>query len=176
MEKHQLIQKIQQEPLRIIEWLGALTELEQKIISILYQKNQAMFVKKLQTELLKNTYYIQIGFEQKVDNFPFDPSLEILDDFLMEGQLKELNCVLSNDKNSEELNKHSFDTFLKIVDKKKSIQPPSQRRIRDICLGLNQINILNSRESPSKKTKNLFYLNPLLRSFLDDYKKQKNEK
>lgn len=175
MEKQKIIQNIQENPSGVVEWLSALTDLEQKIVALLYQRKQSMFVKQILRELLKNTYLQQIGKNDSVSKYPFIPSLELIEDFVMDEDLKQINNFFqeSQKKNNQNMNKYSFNNFLKFIEGNSAIKLPSQRRIKECCETLVDINLLLSRQADSKKTKKLYFLNPNLRAILDKHQNEK---
>lgn len=160
LEKISSLQKL--DPDFVLSWLGGLTDLEQKIVSVMYIYNKALTIKDVSNSLIKNTlsvliksdYPPQIIHSREFD-FPF-VSYYPIDE--------EIKPKVSNLSQSEKM------TFLK-----KEFKFPSFRRIDKSIQDLMSMGIILSREGKleNEKIKGLYYLNPVIRSKLNELKNNK---
>jgi hypothetical protein len=163
LEKIKSLQKL--EPDFVMSWLGGLTDLEQKILSVVYIYNKALTIKDIMNFLVKNTlsvltsrdYPPNIEYLREFD-FPFS-SYYVIDKEVMKKLYPEV------DKKSKNL---------QIL--KKEFKFPSFRRVDKSIQDLISMGVVLVREGELKneKIKGLYYLNPIIRSQLNKLKENMN--
>jgi hypothetical protein len=164
LEKIKSLQKL--EPDFVLSWLGSLTDLEQKIVSVMYIYNKALTIKDVINSLIKNTfthltskdYPPKIRYIKELD-FPF-VSYYSLD---KEEKQKILRIVSMPQSES-----------IKVL--KKEIKFPSFRRIDKSIQDLISMGVVLVREEELKneKIKGLYYLNPVISFKLNKIKENMN--
>lgn len=153
-EKIKSLQKL--EPDFVLSWLGGLTDLEQKIISNLYQVNQAVTIKEIMDKIIKNTLYANFSKSYPEPYiFPFN-SFFILD-----------TKIILNLKGLHPLSPEALTKL------KKEFKFPSFRRIDKSIQDLINMGIIHAREGKleNEKIKGLYYLNPIIRTQLNKLNK-----
>lgn len=143
------------EPEYIASWLAGLTELEQKIVSAIYQRNRAVSIGEVMAMFTINTLYANINLTKHPEwSFPFISYYYI--DLKLVAELKKINDV-------EE----------QIIKLKESFTFPSFRRINASMTDLVSMGILFTRKEnlENEKIKGLYYLNPALRTQINRLKK-----
>lgn len=159
---------IKKEPELIMNWLSSLTDLEQKIVSIIYNLNKAVTIKEIRNTLVTNSnnYLLKDKhnfLEKLYYSFPF---LRVYN-FSNKQLAKKLEVKASSKKAKNE----------GIIINTKDILEnfPSFRRIENSVKDLINLKIIlerNSSELKNKKIKGLFYLNPIIRYQLDKIKEK----
>ena len=160
LEKIKSLQKL--EPDFVMSWLGGLTDLEQKILSVMYIYNKALTIKDIINSLIRNTltvltskdYPPQIKYIREFD-FPF------LSYYSLDDEEKQKILKIASMPQSEAIN------FLK-----KKLKFPSFRRVDKSVQDLINMGVVLVREGELKneKIKGLYYLNPVIRSQINKLK------
>ena len=153
LEKINSLQKL--EPDFVLSWLGGLTDLEQKIVSNLYQINKAVTIKEIMDKIILNTSYGNVLRETSALDFPFKSYFEL--DTKLQIKLKSLPPAPVRE-----------------VMLKKEFKFPSFRRVDKSIQDLISMGIVNAREGKleNAKIKGLYYLNPIIRSQLNRLKNE----
>jgi len=173
LEKIKSLQKL--EPDFVLSWLSGLTDLEQKIVSVMYINNKALTIKDVINTLIKHTFthltyrnYPPSIKNLRELNFPF-----ISYYFADENIKRKIISMCSKEENlpSNIDNKSLTDSITLL---KKEIKFPSFRRIDKSIQDLMSMGIVQAREekSENKKIKGLYYLNPIIRTQINKLKKE----
>ena len=159
LEKINSLQKL--EPDLVFSWLSGLTDLEQKIVSVMYINNKALTIKDIINSLIRNTdsvlftrnYYPPHIKHSKEFDFPFSSY------YLVEGKIEQ---KVANKSPMESIN---------IL--KKEIKFPSFRRVDKSVQDLISMGVVLAREGKleNEKIKGLYYLNPVIRLQINKLKK-----
>ena len=154
------------EPDFVLSWLGGLTDLEQKIVSVVYIYNKALTIKDVINSMVKNTlsvltssdYPPLMRYSEEFD-FPFVSYYS-----LEEEEKKKILKISSMPKSKA------------IKTLKKEIKFPSFRRVDKSIQDLINMKVVLVREGElkNKKIKGLYYLNPIIRSKLNKLKEKMN--
>jgi len=140
------------EPDFVMGWLGGLTELEQKIVSNIYQLNKAVTIKEVMNDLVSYTYYGNFLGEPNIGIFPYKSYFDLDQKLIL--KLEHID-------------------YPRILDElKKTYKFPSFRRIDNSVQDLINMGIVFARKGKleNAKIKGLYYLNPVVRSQLDKLK------
>lgn len=156
-----LTSSLEKSPELVLSWLSSLTDLEQIVVSLLFQQQRALPIKKIRQSMIinsilrtreRNSFYNDLFF-----NFPFKSYLP-----------------LSNEKKKQIENLPDLKSKLGKIREVKKI--PSFRRIENAIQDLKNLRIIFERSSSDledKKVKGLYFLNPIIRTQLDKIKEQK---
>ncbi len=157
LEKDSFVNRLESmkdsDPNLVLSWLSGLTDLEQKVVSVLYKLNRAETIKIVRIALVGNTYWVSQLRTSDYD-FPFQsyypvPNNEILKMRELSTQEEKTNRILE------------------------IIAFPSFRRIEKTLIDLEKLGVVLRRreETENKKIKGLFFLNPFIRAQLNKVKK-----
>jgi len=156
--KEQALDKIKSleklDPDFVLSWLSGLIDLEQKIVSILYQESRALTIKDIMSIIERNTLS---GYDER-HHFPFKSYYP-------------LPIKIRDKMSGEEVRKLFPDEKLKIL--KSEFKFPSFRRIDKTIQDLMNMGVVLQREekSENKKIKGYYYFNPIIRTQLIKLKK-----
>jgi hypothetical protein len=157
----------------IMSWLGGLTELEQMVVSLLFQSNKAVTIKNIRSFMLYNTLFANKLIEDnipvnrytknKVYLFPFQNFYYIPDEFK--------NRILDN-----YFSKDKIKGIGALLLLQKKIKFPSYERIDRTIQDLIRLKIVMERKKEdleNLKVKGLYFLNPVIRTHLQTIKENK---
>src|SRR3990167_9047612 len=154
LEKIKSLQKI--EPEFVLSWLGGLTDLEQRIISVMYIYNKALTIKDIMSSLIKNTYSVLASRD-----YPIGISLKSEFDFPFSSY-----CLADDKKIKQKIFLMSQPEAMNFL--KKEIKFPRFRRIDKSIQDLISLGVVLTREGKleNEKIKGLYFLNPIIRTQL----------
>jgi hypothetical protein len=157
-----IISSLQKDYSLAMTWLSSLTDIEQRVLSAVYQMNKAVTIREIMRHFesaseknmktLKKDFHFKLAFI-----FPFSTIFNISENKLIE---------VAQDKKKDTFNtKELFENY------------PSFRKVDRTIRDLIHLKILISRElaedkedRENKKIKGLFFLNPIIRHSLDKIK------
>lgn len=144
------------EPDLVLSWLSGLTELEQIIVSCLFQINKALSIKQIRSNIIfMSLRNVEDHYKTNQNNsFPFRS-------FYLTG--KDKREEIKSLQNVEE-------RWNKLV---KTIKFPSFQRIDNTLKTLTSLRIIFTRGTEDKKIKSLYFLNPMIRTKLNSLKEKK---
>ena len=163
-EETNFILNIKQTPEHILSWLTALEEIEQIILSILYQENKALAIQDIRRQLVDNSvdYYSKVvDKDNKVICstlhhqryvYPFDAFFRLN------------NTERKNIQSIKDLTPERFE---------ENVSLPAFRKVKDRIDNLVELKVVLSRGSMNKKELGLYFLNPSIRMpLVEQYEKK----
>ncbi len=160
VEKLQNLEKL--DPELVLSWLSMLTDLEQKVLSILYQQSKSLTIKMIRTILMENTLHNTLRNTQLYNVFIDDVEFPYPSFYDLDAEQKIKISTISE-----------FEHELSLKRIQKVFTFPSFRSIDITIQRLIKLGVVNQRpesEITDKKVKGLYFLNPFLKMQLNKLK------
>lgn len=141
------VNKLKKEPEFVLSWLSALTELEQKVVSLMFAEGKALSTKQIRNNLIMRSEHYQKECSNK-SNLPYPTQLRFT---------------------------FPFDNFFHIPKNSKGFHYPSFKTINEVIVNLVNLQILLERKPLSKKIKALYFLNPIIQHQIEKQRNERRK-
>jgi len=160
--KNQLSEGILNNYEHLTSWLAGLTDLEQKVLSVLFQFPQALTIKKIRAMIISSTF-LALQYPNKDTRYTYGYPFK--------------SYYSASKELQDEAKSWQDDEAYELIEKKMKF--PSFRRLDKTVQDLVNLRILiprNSNDLEDKKVKGLYFLNPIIRTQLQRKKEEELDK